>query len=118
MTNKHSKVNKTKAVQRLAELLIEAAPLVELLNSPSTSHAYRSALRQAVGPDRYFAVVTALEQMCSWRTWELAHGKTEVERQKLSHPGWAGVHIDGDGQLNFYRHGEAGSTSTPEGGTA
>lgn len=83
------------AVRSLADLLIQAAPLVKLVNSPETSHNHRALLRELVGGERYALLSVSLRQMCSWRTWEVAHARDEAARQKLRQVGLAGASFDG-----------------------
>lgn len=62
-----------RAARQLADLLREAKPLVDILNSPGTPHSYRAAVRDWVGLDRYFVLVTRLQAMTSQRAWEAAY---------------------------------------------
>lgn len=94
------------AVRSLAALLIQAAPLVELVNSPETSHEHRALLRELVGGERYAIVTASLRQMCSWRTWETAHAPDEATRQKLRRVGLAGMSFDGT-TVTFHHHDES-----------
>jgi hypothetical protein len=82
-------------VRSLADLLLKAAPLVELVNSPTTSHEHRALLRELVGGERYALLSVSLRQMCSWRTWEIANAKDEAARQKLRRVGLTGASFDG-----------------------
>jgi hypothetical protein len=68
------------AVQKLANLLNDAKPLVELLNSPRTAHRYRKALRDRVGVEEYFHLADSLHQMCSMAAWQLSHSKETPAR--------------------------------------
>jgi hypothetical protein len=95
-----------KAVHKLARLLTKAAPLIDLLNSAEASHEQRALLRELVGGERYALLSVNLRQMCSWRTWEIAHAKDEAMRQVLKRPGLTGVSFDGR-SVTFYRDGEA-----------
>lgn len=63
------------AVRQLVDLLLEAKPLVEILNSPGTTPAGRALLRALVGEDQYFEVVGGLQDMTSERAWRAAHNK-------------------------------------------
>jgi hypothetical protein len=71
-------------VQSLAGLLIQAAPLATLLNSPQTPAVYRTNLRAAVGHERYVALAIALQAMSSWRTWERMHASNVAWRRRRS----------------------------------
>lgn len=66
-------VDRMRALQRLRDLLVEAEPLVSLLDSVATVPELRQALRQMVGPDRYQAVVGGLLRMSSDELWEAEH---------------------------------------------
>ena len=61
------------ATLRLAELLIDAAPLIELLDSSETPHNYRAALTELVGMRRYLAAMSSLQHMSSRAAWDKAH---------------------------------------------
>ncbi|MCE7009559.1 hypothetical protein LWC34_43140 [Kibdelosporangium philippinense] len=93
-------------VGSLADLLIRAAPLAKLLNSPTTAAEHRARLREAVGSERYFELATALNQMASWRAWEIAHAKDAATRQKFTQVGLSGVSFE-NGKITFHRHGES-----------
>jgi hypothetical protein len=92
-------------VRSLAGLLVRAAPLVELVNSPATSHEHRALLRELVGGERYATLSVSLRQMCSWRTWEIAHAQDEATRQQLRRVGLAGATFDSK-TFTFYRPAE------------
>lgn len=77
-SNKHRRL--IRATRQLADLLNEAKPLVKLLNSPETTHPYRSTLRELVGREEYFHLANSLHQMCSMAAWELAHSKETPAR--------------------------------------
>lgn len=64
-----------RATRQLADLLHEAAPLVELLDSPSTPQMYRSLLRLQVSDEQYLALVNSLQHMISPEMWKVAHAK-------------------------------------------
>lgn len=64
-----------RAVEQLADLLVEIEPLAELLNSVDTPHEYRAMLRELVGTRRYFALTNNLDQMCTRAAWEATHAK-------------------------------------------
>jgi len=66
------------AVGRLVELLRDAVPLVELLDSAGTSPIYRQALRGLVGRDQYTALSFGLLHMTSPELWDTAHAKEFV----------------------------------------
>lgn len=57
-SSKHRRL--IRATRQLADLLNEAKPLVELLNSPETTHPYRSTLRELVGREEYFHLTNSL----------------------------------------------------------
>jgi len=80
-----------RAARQLAGLLIEAAPLAEVLSSPDTPSPYRLAVRDMVGHERYFELTTTLNQMSSWRAWEVAHAMDATTRRKLFSPGHSGA---------------------------
>ncbi|UQS22859.1 hypothetical protein L1857_08530 [Amycolatopsis thermalba] len=67
-----------RAVDQLADLLIEVEPLAELLNSTNTPHEYRAMLRELVGARRYFALTNNLDQMCTRAAWEATHKERGV----------------------------------------
>jgi hypothetical protein len=60
-------------VRSLAGLLVRAAPLVELVNSPAMSHQHRAMLRALVGDVEYIELTASLHMMCSRPLWEMAH---------------------------------------------
>ena len=90
-------LQREKDIEQLAKLLIKAAPLAEVLNSPDTTHEDRAKLREVVGSMKYFKLTTTLCQMCSWRVWEISHAKDEAARKRLSRPGYSGVTLDENG---------------------
>lgn len=55
-----------RATRQLVDLLNETKPLVELLNSPLTTHPYRATLG---GRDDYFQLANRLQQTCSMAAW-------------------------------------------------
>jgi len=63
----------TRATRRLAELLIEATPLIEQLNASDTPHGYRAALTELVGMRRYLTAMFGLKQMNCRAAWNRAH---------------------------------------------
>lgn len=64
-----------RATRQLADLLHEAAPLAELLDSTDTPQAYRSVLRSKVGNEQYLTLVSSLQHMLSPEMWNVAHAK-------------------------------------------
>jgi hypothetical protein len=93
-----------RAARQLADLLIEAAPLAELLDSPATPSLYRTALRDLVGPERYFKLTNVLNAMCSLRAWEFTH-VDEATRRKIPEPRIVGAVFDGE-KLSFQQRGD------------
>lgn len=108
MSPQPSKADKgmDEVVRSLADLLVRAAPLIELVNSPETSHEHRALLRELVGGVEYIELAISLHMMCSWRLWELAHAPDEAARQKLTPIGLAGTTFDSK-TLTFRRHDES-----------
>lgn len=83
-----------RAARQLADLLTEAKPLVEILNSPGTPPAYRAALRDLVDLDQYFVLVGDLQDMASERAWRAAHAKQFISPELLQRIKALGV-LDG-----------------------
>ncbi|HEX3786115.1 MAG TPA: hypothetical protein VHX38_41235 [Pseudonocardiaceae bacterium] len=61
------------ATRRLSELLIEAAPLIELLNADQTPHRFRAALTEVLGMRRFAVVLGGLKAMNCRSASEHAH---------------------------------------------
>lgn len=71
------------AACELAVLLTEAKPLVEILNSTTTPHAYRGTLRYLMGVDEYFVLVNGLQAMTSQPAWAAAHAHEVIPPELL-----------------------------------
>jgi hypothetical protein len=65
--------NEIATVRTLADLLTEAAPLVDQLNSPQSSDESRALLRTLVGPVEFIELAVSFNLMASARLWEMAH---------------------------------------------
>lgn len=82
MSPQPSKADKgmEQVVRSLAGLLLQAMPLADLVNLPTTSHEHRALLRELVGPVEYIELAAILQTMSSLRVWQLTHRDDEVRR--------------------------------------
>jgi hypothetical protein len=74
-TSKNRSSELVHTTRRLADLLHEAAPLVELLDSPNTPQIYRTLLRFEVSNEHYLALVNNMQHMISPEMWKVAHAQ-------------------------------------------
>ncbi len=65
---------------RLSELLVEAAPLIELLNAPTTLPRHRAAFAEQIGMYRFAMTLSGLKTMNSRSVWQHAdQGRTRPD---------------------------------------
>lgn len=85
-----------RAAEQLADLLAEAQPLIEILNSPDTRHIYRAVLRYRVGLDKYLVLVGGLQAMTSVRAWQAVHATQFISPELLQRLHAQGVYPGND----------------------
>jgi hypothetical protein len=61
------------SASRLSDLLVGAAPLINLLNAAETPPSYRATFAQRVGMYRFATALYGLKAMSDRSVWEHAH---------------------------------------------